>query len=119
MCVKQFGKTNTVLLHSKLTSKQWPNIKNVLEKIVSNLPLVNIQLHCYDREKESVQNLKKQKNNQNKESNEFKISKYDKMKVNVYLLKIPQINQLSKSTAEGNYNQLKIKLNRSYVSLRP
>lgn len=101
MCVKQKKQNKITLLHSKLRTRQWPNIKNILEKIVVNLPLVNIQLSCYDREKESVNNVK---GKQNQSKDDFKISKYDKMKVNIYLLKIPQINQLTRSTADGMFN---------------
>jgi len=110
MCVKQNNKTNIIVLHSKLQSKQWPNIKNILEKIVTKLPMVNIQLKCYDREKESEKSFDKDAGEfQNKQSiDNFKITKFDKMKVNIYLLNIPTINQLSNSTIEGNKTLLNI-----------
>jgi hypothetical protein len=91
MCLKKNGKPNIILLHSKLRTKQWPVISNILEKILDNSPSAKLDIQCYEREKDY--------NNINaKAANE--INKYNDIKVNIYKLKIPEINELTSSTRE-------------------
>ena len=101
MCIRQNSKNKIILLHSKLRTKQWPNIKNILEKIVLNLPKVDIRINFYDTEKENKENTDRYNTNQSQD--DLKISRFEKMNVNIFLLNIPQINELSKNSCDGIY----------------
>lgn len=59
ICFKKDGsESKTVLLHSKLQTKQFPEITKILDKIVSYLPNFNGQIITYEKEEES-ENSKK------------------------------------------------------------
>ena len=54
ICFKKDGsESKTVLLHSKLQTKQFPEITKILDKIVSYLPNFNGQIITYEKEEES------------------------------------------------------------------
>jgi len=44
------GKIITKIIHSKLKTKQFPNVKTVLDKIVSMMPLFNLNIVLFDQE---------------------------------------------------------------------
>lgn len=101
LCIRQNENNKVLMLHSKLGTKQWPNIKQLLEKIVFNLPQVKIQIQCYDKDRESENQFKNKTKNLKQSEDEFKSSRYEKIKVNIYRLKIPQINELNRIQKEG------------------
>jgi DNA-directed RNA polymerase subunit H (RpoH/RPB5) len=56
---KDGSESKTVLLHSKLQTKQFPEITKILDKIVSYLPNFNGQIITYEKEEESENSKKK------------------------------------------------------------
>ena len=115
------NKTITTLF-SKLTCNQWPNFNNILNKINSLVPLLDIKCTIYDKEEDvdnsnnSIENINMNDNNDNN-LNELKNksdkillalpSKYENIKINLYSLKNKQIELYCKEAA----NQLDIAFN--------
>lgn len=56
LCFKHNNETKIILLHSKLESKQWPKIDNILKKIVNYMPIFNGRLIVYQRDGEDDEN---------------------------------------------------------------
>ena len=113
-------KTITTLF-SKLSSNQWPNFSNILNKINTLVPLIDIKCTVYDKE-EDVDNSIDNYNNLNDNNNEDDInnikdkkdkillvlpSKYENIKINLYSLKNKQIESFCKEAS----NQLDIAFN--------
>ena len=114
------NKTITTLF-SKLNCNQWPNFNNILNKINSIVPLLDIKCTIYDKEEEvdntnnSIENINLNDNNDN--INELKTkndkislalpSKYENTKINLYSLKNKQIELYCKEAS----NQLDIAFN--------
>ena len=113
-------KTITTLF-SKLSSNQWPNFSNILNKINTLVPLIDIKCTVYDKE-EDVDNSIDNYNNLNDNNNEDDInnikdkkdkillvlpSKYENIKINLYSLKNKQIESYCKEAS----NQLDIAFN--------
>ena len=113
-------KTITTLF-SKLSSNQWPNFTNILNKINTLVPLIDIKCTVYDKE-EDVDNSIDNYNNLNDNNNEDDInnikdkkdkillvlpSKYENIKINLYSLKNKQIESYCKEAS----NQLDIAFN--------
>ena len=122
------NKTITTLF-SKLNSNQWPNFNNILNKINSLVPLIDIKCTVYDKEEDldnnnnSIDNMNMNENNDinNEEDNANKNnikekndkillalpSKFENIKINLYSLKNKQIEAYCKEAA----NQLDMAFN--------
>ena len=122
------NKTITTLF-SKLHSNQWPNFNNILNKINSLVPLIDIKCTVYDKEEDldnnnnSIDNMNMNENNDinNEEDNANKNnikekndkillalpSKFENIKINLYSLKNKQIEAYCKEAA----NQLDMAFN--------
>jgi len=122
------NKTITTLF-SKLHSNQWPNFNNILNKINSLVPLIDIKCTVYDKEEDldnnnnSIDNMNMNENNDinNEENNANKNnikekndkillalpSKFENIKINLYSLKNKQIEAYCKEAA----NQLDMAFN--------
>ena len=117
------NKTITTLF-SKLNCNQWPNFNNILNKINSIVPLIDIKCTVYDKEEDvdnnnnSIDNNNNNINlNDNNDENNIKIkndkislalpSKYENIKINLYSLKNKQIESYCKEAS----NQLDIAFN--------
>ena len=118
-----------ITLFSKLNSNQWPNFNNILNKINSVVPLIDIKCTVYDKEEDldnnnnSIDNINKNENNDinNEENNANKNiikekndkillalpSKFENIKINLYSLKNKQIEAYCREAA----NQLDIAFN--------
>ena len=117
------NKTITTLF-SKLNCNQWPNFNNILNKINTLVPLLDIKCTIYDKEEDvdntnnSIDNLNDNNDNNNennenntKERNDKLLlalpSKYENIKINLYSLKNKQIDNYCKEAS----NQLDIAFN--------
>ena len=115
------NKTITTLF-SKLNCNQWPNFNNILNKINSIVPLIDIKCTVYDKEEDVDNNDNSIDNNNinlndNNDENNIKIkndkislalpSKYENIKINLYSLKNKQIESYCKEAS----NQLDIAFN--------
>ena len=115
------NKTITTLF-SKLNCNQWPNFNNILNKINSIVPLIDIKCTVYDKEEDVDNNNNSIDNNNinlndNNDENNIKIkndkislalpSKYENIKINLYSLKNKQIETYCKEAS----NQLDIAFN--------
>ena len=116
------NKTITTLF-SKLNCNQWPNFNNILNKINSIVPLIDIKCTVYDKEEDvdnnnnSIDNNNNINLNNNNDENNIKIkndkislalpSKYENIKINLYSLKNKQIESYCKEAS----NQLDIAFN--------
>ena len=86
------GQTNIISLFSKLKSGQWPNFRNILNKINMHMPILSFKLQVYDKEEgdntESsiVDNTINESKDENLKKNEIgkKQSKYENIKINLY-----------------------------------
>ena len=76
------GKIITKIIHSKLRTKQFPNVKTVLDKIVSMMPLFNLNIVLFDQE--DYQEL----------------DKMNGIEVNIYLCNSNTIKELSNGAKE-------------------
>ena len=116
------NKTITTLF-SKLNCNQWTNFNNILNKINSIVPLIDIKCTVYDKEEDvdnnnnSIDNNNNINLNDNNDENNIKIkndkislalpSKYENIKINLYSLKNKQIESYCKEAS----NQLDIAFN--------
>ena len=113
------NKTITTLF-SKLNCNQWPNFNNILNKINSIVPLIDIKCTIYDKEEDTDTSIDNNNNNNNNNNNSnynsSKInsdtllalpSKYENIKINLYSLKNKQIESYCKEAS----NQLDIAFN--------
>ena len=105
-----------VLLHSKLETKQWPKIENILNKIVSYMPKFTGKIIVYQKETEEDEDqfqIEEEKNNNGEGSGgtqgsqekigkmeTFKNGLIEGLKINVYLQKNSQITQISNNSWE-------------------
>ena len=82
------GVKDTRIIHSKLKTKKFPNVTNVLDKIVSFMPQFKLNLVLYD--KEDYEDL----------------DKMNGIQVNIYLCKSNIVKEVGESTEEQvmNYN---------------
>lgn len=108
-------KTITTLF-SKLSTNQWPNFKNILNKINSLVPLIDIKCTVYDKEEDMDNSIDNYNNNINDGNNneedinnikeqKDKIllalpSKYENIKINLYSLKNKQIESFCKEASD-------------------
>ena len=111
-----------ITLFSKLNCNQWPNFNNILNKINTIVPLLDIKCTVYDKEEDvdntnnSIENINENDNNDNdvaglKNKNDMISlalpSKYENIKINLYSLKNKQIESFCKDAS----NQLDIAFN--------
>ena len=90
ICYKKVDtEVKTFLLHSKLQTKQFPEITKVLDKIVSYLPNFTGQIITYEKE-EDIENSKKN-NSDDINSKGF----LEGLQINIYLLNNPRIKNIS------------------------
>jgi hypothetical protein len=82
------------MLHSKLNSGNWPSISNVLNKIVKFIPIFNLDVKVYDKEEGLDHEHEENKNE------DFLFSRYENIKINVYLLNHPQICEMANYITE-------------------
>ena len=90
ICYKKVGsEVKKALLHSKLQTKQFPEITKVLDKIVSYLPNFTGQIITYEKE-EDIENSKKN-NLDDINAKGF----LEGLQINIYLLNNPRIKNIS------------------------
>jgi hypothetical protein len=90
ICYKKVGsEVKKALLHSKLQTKQFPEITKVLDKIVSYLPNFTGQIVTYEKE-EDIENSKKN-NLDDINAKGF----LEGLQINIYLLNNPRIKNIS------------------------
>ena len=118
LAMKINDKQSIITLFSKLNSNQWPNFNNILNKINSIVPVINIKCTIYDKE-EDTENSYLENNNNNENNNNFSSSKindntllalpskYENIKINLYALKNSQIELYCNEAS----NQLDIAFN--------
>ena len=91
ICFKKNGEDlKAVLLHSKLQSKQFPEITKVLDKIVNYLPIFYGKIITYEKEED--------KNESSKENNNEEIEKkglIEGLQINIYLLNNAKISKIA------------------------
>ena len=91
ICYKKVGtEIKKALLHSKLQTKQFPEITKILDKIVNYLPDFNGQLITYEKEEE-IENSKKNNNSEDIYAKGF----LEGLQINIYLLNNPRIKAIS------------------------
>lgn len=117
MCFKKTGDTSvsSVLLHSKLFSGNWPSITNVLNSIVSYVPLITCDIKVYDKESKGVDEISEKNNKEMKGLLETKI---EQIKLNVYRHKNSQIEELCNSTREELDNFIDPKKRKTILSTK-
>ena len=90
ICFRKDGsETKTALLHSKLQTKQFPEITKILDKIVSYLPNFSAQIITYEKEEDS-ENSKK-----NNPEEIYKKGLLEGLQINIYLLKNQRIAKIA------------------------
>lgn len=92
-------KLQIIEIFSKLKLKQWPSLNSVLEKIMKNVPKLNLFINVYDKEEEDKE-IKEEENKEvdSKEkitSKNILFSKFENIKINLYNLKDNQIKELA------------------------
>ena len=124
LCFKVNNNSQIVVLHSKLETKQFPKIDAILSKIVSYIPKFMGRIIVYQKEFDDDENQinfdenknqneeeKEQNQNQNQGQNDtannenFKNDLIEGLKINVYLQKNRQIEQISKDSWEDIQNE--------------
>ena len=119
LAMKINDKQSIITLFSKLNSNQWPNFNNILNKINSIVPVINIKCTIYDKEEDIESSNLESNKNENNDNNNFSSSKinentllvlpskYENIKINLYSLKNSQIELYCKEAS----NQLDIAFN--------
>lgn len=110
LAIKKEGKVEYSLLHSKLRSGAWPSINKVLNKIVNYLPFQNLNVKVYDKEEGLHE--------ENEKLDELVFTKYENIKVNLYLLNNPLIKELTDTAASELETILDPKKRRIYLHER-
>ena len=91
ICYKKVGtETKKALLHSKLQTKQFPEITKILDKIVNYLPEFTGKIITYEKEEE-IENSKKNNNSEEIYAKGF----LEGLQINIYLLNNPRIKAIS------------------------
>jgi len=91
ICYKKVGtEIKKALLHSKLQTKQFPEITKILDKIVNYLPDFTGQIITYEKEEEN-ENSKKNNNSEDIYAKGF----LEGLQINIYLLNNPRIKAIS------------------------
>ena len=91
ICYKKVGtEIKKALLHSKLQTKQFPEITKIQDKIVNYLPDFTGQIITYEKEEE-IENSKKNNNSEDIYAKGF----LEGLQINIYLLNNPRIKAIS------------------------
>jgi len=91
ICYKKVGtEIKKALLHSKLQTKQFPEITKILDKIVNYLPDFTGKIITYEKEEE-IENSKKNNNSEDIYAKGF----LEGLQINIYLLNNPRIKAIS------------------------
>ena len=91
ICFKKSGEDLKVaLLHSKLQSKQFPEIVKVLDKIVSYLPTFRGKIITYEKEEDMNENRK-----ENNNDDIYKKELMEGLQINIYLLNNEKITSIA------------------------
>ena len=98
---KNGGELKKALLHSKLETKQFPQILRILDKIVSYLPTFSGKIITYEKEENINENTK---DNLNDEYNQKGF--LEELQINIYLLNNIKIQNLAKEAWSNIQNQL-------------
>ena len=97
ICTKRKNSVPEIaLIHSKLKTGKWPKINDVLDKIVSFLPMFQGKIILY--EKEENNNIQGNNNNdvhEDEKNNIMKQSFLSNLQINIYLLKNSKISQVA------------------------
>ena len=117
MGMKLNDQTNIISLFSKLKSGQWPNFKNILNKINSHMPTLSFKFQVYDKEEgensESTvieSSINESKADNNKSELFRKPSKYENIRINIYEYNNEIMDKYFKEaqkTLDFNYNAKK------------
>ena len=132
LCLKTESQTKVFVLHSKLETKQWPKIDVILNKIVSYMPFFKARIFVYQKDyeennddnliseqlednndnqdivnqiQENNEIIENKKNNNNNAQNEALKALIEGLKINIYLQKNNQINQISNKSWEDIQNE--------------
>ena len=94
ICTKRKNNEEIALIHSKLKTGKWPKINEILDKIVSFLPMFKGQIILYEKE-ENNNNQNINEINEDEKNQIIKQSFLSNLQVNIYLLKNSKILQVS------------------------
>ena len=94
ICTKRKNNDEIALIHSKLKTGKWPKINEVLDKIVSFLPMFHGKIILYEKE-ENNNNQNINEVNEDEKNQIIKQSFLSNLQVNIYLLKNSKILQVS------------------------
>ena len=101
ICFKKNGEDLKIaLLHSKLQTKQFPEILKILDKIVSYLPTFSGKIITYEKEEDKNENTKESINN-----DIYKKGLLEGLQINIYLLKNSKILNIAKDAWNDIQNQ--------------
>ena len=90
ICYRKDGsETKTALLHSKLLTKQFPEITKILDKIVSYLPNFTGQIITYEKEEEQ------ENSKANNETDIYKKGLLEGLQINIYLLNNIRVSNIA------------------------
>ena len=102
ICFKKNGEDlKMALLHSKLQTKQFPDILKILDKIVSYLPTFSGKIITYEKEEDKNENSKENIN----DDNIYKKGLLEGLQINIYLLKNVKILNLANEAKNDVQNQ--------------
>ena len=117
ICTKKKNSNPEIaLIHSKLKSGKWPKINEILDKIVSFLPMFKGKIILYEKE-ENNNNESKDFNEENK-NNIIKESFLSNLQINIYLLKNYKIIQVSEEAWTDIENDINPKKRREIIKER-
>ena len=99
--IKTEDQPTIVTLWSKLNTGIWPSIYNLLNKIATLVPMLNIKCVLFDKE-EGLDYNDENHNEQRNNGNEILLpSKYENIKVNLYQLFNPTIAEISNEAMDS------------------
>ena len=101
MFQKNGGELKKALLHSKLETKQFPQILRILDKIVSYLPTFSGKIITYEKEENITENTKDNLNDEYTQKGFL-----EELQINIYLLNNIKIQNLAKEAWSNIQNQL-------------
>lgn len=97
---------NVHVIHSKLKTSKWPNLKKLLDDLVSYLPLCNYELELFDKEQHEKEKMGQGEKMLNKE-------RLQRIKTRVYKYSDPRLKFYSEQAKEklvADYNQNKAQM---------
>ena len=101
ICFKKNGEElKKALLHSKLQTKQFPQINKILDKIVSYLPTFHGKIITYEKEEDKNENSK-----ENNNDDLYKKELMEGLQINIYLLNNEKIMKITNEAWEDIQTQ--------------